>query len=108
MGWCGIDSTRAALYYPWVKILDPITEGEIILPPSGFMAGIFARNEWTQCTRVVKNTLVSVDVTDGANPKLLDSMYTVEGIIPQTTSHPMILVVKRHGKSGSRVAVIRV
>jgi phage tail sheath protein FI len=41
----GIDSTRAALYYPWVKILDPVTEDEINLPPSGFMAGIFARND---------------------------------------------------------------
>ncbi len=41
----GIDSTRAALYYPWIKILDPVTEDEINLPPSGFMAGIFARND---------------------------------------------------------------
>lgn len=41
----GIDSTRAVLYYPWVKIVDPVTEDEIILPPSGFMAGIFARSD---------------------------------------------------------------
>jgi len=40
-----IDSTRAAMYYPWVRTLDPVTEGEIVLPPSGFMAGIFARND---------------------------------------------------------------
>ncbi|MBN9660994.1 MAG: hypothetical protein J0H49_22575 [Acidobacteria bacterium] len=45
----------------------------------------------------------------GANPKLLDSMYTVEQIIPRGGAVPvMILVVKRHGVSGSRVAVIRV
>jgi hypothetical protein len=44
----------------------------------------------------------------GANPKLLDSMYTVEQIINQGGAVPvMILVVKRHGVSGSRVAVIR-
>ena len=41
----GIDSTRAALYYPWVRVLDPITEEEIDLPPSGFVAGIWARND---------------------------------------------------------------
>ena len=41
----GIDSTRAALYYPWVTSLDPVTESEIQLPPSGFMAGIYARND---------------------------------------------------------------
>jgi phage tail sheath protein FI len=40
-----LDSTRAALYYPWVTILDPITQSQINLPPSGFMAGIYARND---------------------------------------------------------------
>lgn len=44
----------------------------------------------------------------GANPKLLDSMYTVEQIIDKGGQVPcMILVVKRHGRSGSRVAVMR-
>lgn len=38
-----IDSTYAAFYYPWVRILDPITQAEITLPPSGFVAGIYAR-----------------------------------------------------------------
>jgi hypothetical protein len=54
--------------------------------------------------RVVEATGAS-----GANPKLLDSMYAVEQIIPKAGAVPcMILVVKRHGHSGSRVAVIRV
>jgi len=45
----------------------------------------------------------------GANPKLLDSMYSVEKIIDKGGAVPcMILVVKRHGVSGSHVAVIRV
>jgi uncharacterized protein len=39
------DSKYAALYYPWVRILDPITEVEIHLPPSGFVTGIYARND---------------------------------------------------------------
>lgn len=39
------DSTHAALYYPWVRVLDPITRQEITLPPSGFVAGIYARND---------------------------------------------------------------
>ena len=41
----GLDSTHAALYYPWVRIDDPVTGTEIHLPPSGFMAGIYARND---------------------------------------------------------------
>ena len=40
-----IDSKHAALYYPWICILDPVTRGEIKLPPSGFVAGIYARND---------------------------------------------------------------
>lgn len=44
--WRGqIDSSYAALYYPWVRILDPITDSEINLPGSGFVAGIYARND---------------------------------------------------------------
>lgn len=40
-----LDSKYAALYYPWVTILDPITQAEINLPPSGFVAGLYADND---------------------------------------------------------------
>jgi phage tail sheath protein FI len=40
-----LDSKYGAFYYPWVRILDPITRAEIGLPPSGFVAGIYARND---------------------------------------------------------------
>jgi phage tail sheath protein FI len=43
-----LDSSYAALYYPWVTILDPVTNKEINLPPSGFVAGIYARNDITR------------------------------------------------------------
>lgn len=44
--WRGqIDSTYAALYYPWIRVVDPVTDTEINLPPSGFVAGIYARND---------------------------------------------------------------
>jgi uncharacterized protein len=39
------DSSYAALYYPWVRVLDPLTRREIFVPPSGFVAGIYARND---------------------------------------------------------------
>ena len=38
-----IDSRYAAFYYPWIRILDPVTDTELNLPPSGFVAGIYAR-----------------------------------------------------------------
>lgn len=42
-----IDSTKAALYYPWVVVTNPLTRipSEIPLPPSGFVCGIYARND---------------------------------------------------------------
>jgi hypothetical protein len=40
-----VDSKYAAMYYPWVRVLDPITGRENYMPPSGFVAGIYARND---------------------------------------------------------------
>jgi len=40
-----VDSTHSTMYYPWITIQDPITEEEVNLPPSGFVAGIYARND---------------------------------------------------------------
>ncbi|MGB7922044.1 MAG: phage tail sheath subtilisin-like domain-containing protein [Pyrinomonadaceae bacterium] len=46
------DSKYAALYHPWIEILDPtqrITQGappdRLMLPPSGFVTGIYARSD---------------------------------------------------------------
>jgi Bacteriophage tail sheath protein len=40
-----MDSKYAALYYPWIRVVDPVTNTEMNLPPSGFVAGIYARND---------------------------------------------------------------
>ena len=40
-----MDSTYAAFYYPWIRIIDPVTEDEINIPPSGSVAGIYAYND---------------------------------------------------------------
>jgi uncharacterized protein len=42
------DSTHAALYYPWITVIDPLDPDgrrQIQLPPSGFVAGICARTD---------------------------------------------------------------
>jgi uncharacterized protein len=39
------DTSYAAFYYPWITILDPITNQPAEMPPSGFVAGIYARND---------------------------------------------------------------
>jgi phage tail sheath protein FI len=40
-------SEYAAFYYPWIKVssFDPEIKTKIIVPPSGFMAGIYARTD---------------------------------------------------------------
>ena len=44
----GYDSKYAALYYPWIKVLDPASGQSIFIPPSGHVAGIWGRNDDTR------------------------------------------------------------
>ncbi|MDB9315294.1 phage tail sheath subtilisin-like domain-containing protein [Spirulina sp. CS-785/01] len=37
------NSDYAALYFPWVQVFDPISNGLKFVPPSGHIAGIYAR-----------------------------------------------------------------
>jgi uncharacterized protein len=48
MNTAGFDSSYAALYYPWIKVMDPATDLVINIPPSGYVAGIWARNDNTR------------------------------------------------------------
>jgi phage tail sheath protein FI len=41
----GYDSRYAALYYPWIKVFDPSSGQSGMVPPSGHMAGIWARSD---------------------------------------------------------------
>ena len=48
MNAAGYDSSYATLYYPWVQIMDPVTNSSKLVPPSGHMAGIWARSDNTR------------------------------------------------------------
>lgn len=85
-----LDSTHAALYYPWVRIADPVTEEEIVLPPSGFMAGIYARNDVERgvhkapANEVVRmalgfETLINKGQQDVLNPLGINCLRFFEG-----------------------------
>jgi phage tail sheath protein FI len=43
-----LTSSYAALYYPWIRTTDPLTGRAILLPPSGFVAGVYARLDATR------------------------------------------------------------
>jgi phage tail sheath protein FI len=63
-----INSTYAAFYYPWIEIADPITRRRITVPPSGAVAGIYARNDIERAVfkapgNEVVNTAVGLETT---------------------------------------------
>lgn len=73
----GADAINAALYFPWVNAADPFQAGlERAFPPSGFVAGIYARTDsqrgvWkapagTEAS-VSGATSVTAKLTDGEN-----------------------------------------
>ncbi|WP_116210036.1 phage tail sheath family protein [Streptomyces olivoreticuli] len=41
----GFDSKYATLYYPWIKVFDPGAGRNAFIPPSGHIAGVWARND---------------------------------------------------------------
>ena len=47
-GYAGYDSRYATLYWPWVKVMDPLAGKAVYLPPSGHVAGIWARSDTTR------------------------------------------------------------
>ncbi|MBD7918007.1 phage tail sheath family protein [Cellulomonas sp. Sa3CUA2] len=45
------DSAFATMYYPWIKVENPLGSGasaEIVIPPSGHVAGVWARTDETR------------------------------------------------------------
>jgi hypothetical protein len=43
MNTAGYDSKMAALYYPWIEVMNPLTRRPIMVPPSGHVAGVWCR-----------------------------------------------------------------
>lgn len=91
------DSTYAALYYPWLRIIDPTSSPSpgtipplVDIPPSGAIAGIYARNDRERgvhkapANEVVHGiTGFSADLTDRdqsvLNPEGINVLRSFEG-----------------------------
>lgn len=39
------DTSYGALYHPWLKVFDPLDKRNIAIPPSGSIAGVYARSD---------------------------------------------------------------
>ena len=63
MNTAGYDSKFAALYYPWIEVMNPLTNQPIMVPPSGHVAGLWCR---TDATRGVHKAPAN-EVVMGAN-----------------------------------------
>ncbi len=85
-----VDSTYAAYYYPWIEIKDPSTNADKLVPPSGHMTGMYARNDQetgvhgSPANMVVRGALdLQVDITKGEqdvlNPKGVNCIRAFQG-----------------------------
>ncbi len=73
----GYDSKYAALYWPWIKVFDPLKGQGVMIPPSGHMAGIWARNDDTRgvhkapANEVVRGAItLELQITKGEHDQL--------------------------------------
>ncbi|MGL4648225.1 MAG: phage tail sheath family protein [Caldilineaceae bacterium] len=44
----GFDSSYATMYYPWIEVMDAATNQMVMMPPSGHVAGVWARTDNTR------------------------------------------------------------
>ena len=73
----GYDSAYAALYWPWIKVFDPVRGAPEFVPPSGHVAGIWGRNDDTRgvhkapANEVVRGVLdLELTITKGEHDQL--------------------------------------
>jgi len=86
------DSEFAALYFPWIQVFDPVTNQPDFVPPSGHMAGIYARVDGERGVHKAPANvtvqgalgleyLVSKNEQDGLNPGGIDVIRSFNGDI---------------------------
>jgi phage tail sheath protein FI len=48
MNTAGYDSKFATIYYPWIEVMDPLSNQPMLVPPSGHVAGVWCRTDSTR------------------------------------------------------------
>jgi hypothetical protein len=71
------NSSYGAIYFPWIDVFDPVTKGAITVPPSGHIAGIFAR---VDATRGVHKAPANEVIRGALNVKQLLSKQDQAGL----------------------------
>ncbi|HBB33105.1 MAG TPA: phage tail sheath family protein [Cyanobacteria bacterium UBA8803] len=86
------NSDYAAFYYPWLKVFDPASKAEKYVPPSGHIAGIYARVDTQRgvhkapANEVILGAVglkyeVSKAKQEGLNPKGINCIRNMNGNI---------------------------
>jgi uncharacterized protein len=85
-------SDYAALYFPWIQVFDPATKAPKYVPPSGHMAGVYARVDTQRGVHKAPANEVVFGATglkysiskakqDGLNPKGINCIRNLNGNI---------------------------
>jgi hypothetical protein len=85
-----VDSDYCAMYHPWLRVYDPLDKKDTYIPPSGSIAGIYARSDNSKgvhkapANEIVNNcTGLSVNYNtaeqDFLNPKGLNAIRSFPG-----------------------------
>src|SRR5262249_47358360 len=81
-----------AVYFPWIQVFDPASSAIISVPPSGHLAGIYARNDATRGVHkapanegvlgvVGLDRRISTAQQDGLNPEGINVIREFNGAI---------------------------
>ncbi|MEZ0228905.1 MAG: phage tail sheath family protein [Planctomycetota bacterium] len=84
------DTKYAACYWPWLRVLDPLSKSVKVIPPSGHVAGLYARSDREQGVHKApaNDTLndvigldrdVSKDVSDQLAPEGVNCIRALRG-----------------------------
>jgi hypothetical protein len=84
------DTKYAAVYYPWLKVLDPQSRGTRLVPPSGHVAGLYSRMDQEQgvhkapANEILNDVIglerdVTKDTTDQLAPEGVNCIRALRG-----------------------------
>jgi hypothetical protein len=94
------DSSYGAIYYPWIEVFDPATNANLMVPPSGHIAGIYARVDSARgvhkapANEVIRGALgVEIPVSKagqaGLNPEDINVIRKFDGNITVWGAHTL-------------------
>jgi uncharacterized protein len=82
----------AAVYFPWLQVADPLSDGSLWIPPSGHVAGIYARVDGERGVHKAPANEAVMSVTgvrygvsdaqqDGLNPQGVNAIRVIDGAV---------------------------